>query len=354
MYRTVVIIIICAGERSLLVGRISDDIKAGKFAGMYLLYGEEAFLRNYNKNSLKLALVSPDDNLNYSYFEGSGTNVSEVVDLINTMPFMSDKRVVLCENTGWMAKEEGGGADLSMLTDALESISEDVVFILCEEKVDKRSKLYKTISSHGVCEEFARLTDDRLANWVRGYAANQGKNLNPNTAMYFVTETGNDMLLLSLELDKLIAWALDKNEITIEDVDTVCTHQINNKIFDMITSISNHRQKEALKLYYDLLNLRESPFHIQALLVRQYNNMLIVRDGISRGMGVQAIAAKTGIRDWLVRKLADSVRSMSLSEIRDNIEACAGAEEAIKTGNMTDTLAIELLIISLSNKRKVQ
>ena len=314
------------------------------------MYGEEAFLRIYNKKALKDALVSPDDSLNYSYFEGTSTQVGEVVDLVNTMPFMSDHRLVLCENTGWLAGENGLSDDrYTMLTDSLSNIGEDVVFVMCEEKVDKRSKLFKFLTKNGSSEEFAKETEETLKKWIAGYLGNSGKKITAAAAEYLLTEVGNDMTLLSLEMEKLIAWCLERNEVTINDIDTVCTHQVNGKIFDMITAISEHRQKEALALYYDLLTLRESPFHIQSLLVRQYNNLLAVRDGLDRNYSYMMIADKTGIKDWLVKKMAYIAKKMPLIKIEEAIEACAKAEEDIKTGNMVDVLAIELLIISLSN-----
>jgi DNA polymerase-3 subunit delta len=314
------------------------------------LYGEEAFLRIYNKKALKDALVSPDDSLNYSYFEGTSTPVGEVVDLVNTMPFMSDYRLVLCENTGWLAGESGLSDDkFKMLTDSLTNIGEDVVFAMCEEKVDKRSKLFKFLTKNGSSEEFAKESEETLKRWVAGYLGNSGKKITAAAAEYLITEVGNDMTLLSLEMEKLIAWCLERNEVTINDIDTVCTHQVNGKIFDMITAISEHRQKEALALYYDLLTLRESPFHIQSLLVRQYNNLLSVRDGLDKNYSYVTIADKTGIKDWLVKKMSYIAKKMPLLKIEEAIEACAKAEEDIKTGNMVDVLAIELLIISLSN-----
>ena len=334
------------------MGQIKEDIKNGQFKNIYLLYGEEAFLRNYYKKALRDALVDPEDNLNYSYFEGSRTDMNSVIDLINTMPFLSDHRVVLCENTGWLAGEEedGESTKTTALTDALKVISEDVVFILCEEKIDKRTGLYKFANKNGVAEEFKKETPESLARWVQGYVKNRGKRTDPSTAMYIVNEIGTDMTLLSLELDKLVAWCLDRDTITNDDVDTVCTHQVNNKIFDMITAISNRRQREALRLYYDLLTLRESPFHILALLVRQYTNLLAVKDGLSKNRGVNLIAEQTGIQDWLVRRLSGVARNMSFDDIRSALEACAEADQDIKNGNLNETLSIELLIISLSNR----
>ena len=307
-------------------------------------------MRIYNKKALKDVLVSPDDSLNYSYFEGTSTQVGEVVDLVNTMPFMSDHRLVLCENTGWLAGESGLSEDkFKMLTDSLTNIGEDVVFAMCEEKVDKRSKLFKFLTKNGSSEEFAKESEETLKRWVAGYLGNSGKKITAAAAEYLITEVGNDMTLLSLEMEKLIAWCLERNEVTINDIDTVCTHQVNGKIFDMITAISEHRQKEALALYYDLLTLRESPFHIQSLLVRQYNNLLSVRDGLDKNYSYVTIADKTGIKDWLVKKMSYIAKKMPLLKIEEAIEACAKAEEDIKTGNMVDVLAIELLIISLSN-----
>ena len=307
-------------------------------------------MRIYNKKALRDALVSPDDSLNYSYFEGTSTQVGEVVDLVNTMPFMSEHRLVLCENTGWLAGESGLSDDkFTMLTDSLTNIGEDVVFVMCEEKVDKRSKLFKFLSKNGSSEEFAKESEETLKRWIAGYLKNSNKKITAAAAEYLLTEVGNDMTLLSLEMEKLIAWCLERDEVTIKDIDTVCTHQVNGKIFDMITAISEHRQKEALALYYDLLTLRESPFHIQSLLVRQYNNLLAVRDGMDRNYSFAMIADKTGIKDWLVKKMSYIAKKMPSSKIEEAIEACARAEEDIKTGNMVDVLAIELLIISLSN-----
>ena len=49
---------------------IQEDIKTGNFKQAYLLYGEEAYLKQQYKNKMKAALVPEDDTMNFSYFEG--------------------------------------------------------------------------------------------------------------------------------------------------------------------------------------------------------------------------------------------------------------------------------------------
>lgn len=337
------------------MGAVSNSLSAKEYRSAYLLYGSEGYLRNYYKKALKTALVNPGDNLNYSYFEGTSTNPNEVAELLQTMPFMAEHRVIIVENSGWMSKAGDSDSDddkssgkLSLVIEGIKKMPDNTVIIFSEEKVDKRSKLFKTISAKGIAEEYAEQTDEMLAKWVANKARYLGKRVDYSTATYLISECGKDMFLLENELDKLVAWCLDRESITISDVDEVCTHQINGKIFDMITAIAMHRQKEALALYYDLLTLRESPFHILTLLVRQYTQMLAVKDGIQKNESAAVIANKIGAKDWLVKKIMDQTRRMSISEIRKNLEACAKADEDIKNGNLNDGMSVELLIVSCS------
>lgn len=340
------------------MGVVSNNLSAKEYKNAYLLYGQEGYLRGYYKLALKNALVAPDDTLNYSYFEGTSTDPDEVAGLLQMMPFMAEHRVVIVENSGWFAKagsdsddsetETAPSGKVGKLIDSIKSMSEDVIIIFSEEKVDKRSKLFKAVSQKGACEEYTEQTEDSLARWIANKVSHEGKKISADTAFYLVSEVGKDMFLLDNEVAKLISWALNKDVITIEDVDTVCTHQINNKIFDMISAIAAHRRKEALDLYYDLLTLREAPFHILSLLVRQYTQMLAVRDGMDKNVPVGVLASKLGIKDWLVKKISDSVRRMTKSQIQSYLEACAKADEDIKNGNLTDMMSVELLIVSCS------
>ena len=301
-------------------------------------------------------MVNEGDNLNYSYFEGTGTNPTEVAGLLSTMPFLAEHRVIIIENSGWMAKSSGddseetssGDGKLTPVINGIKNIGDDVIVIFSEEKVDKRSKLYKAITNKGIAEEFGEQNEEMLARWLINQARAESKKMDPATAMYLVSECGKDMFLLEKEMQKLLAWCLDRDSITREDVDTVCTHQINNKIFDMVTAIALHHQKEALAMYYDLLVLRESPFHVLTLLFRQYARMLAVKDATLKRVPIAQIAGKLEMQDWLAKKMADQTRNISLKEIRRNLEACAKADEDIKNGNLTDSMSLELLIVECS------
>ena len=73
---------------------LNEDLKSGQFNNVYLLYGEEAYLKKQYKDKLRNAMLSPDDTMNYAYYEGKGTNVKEVIDLAETLPFFAERRLL--------------------------------------------------------------------------------------------------------------------------------------------------------------------------------------------------------------------------------------------------------------------
>ena len=78
-----------------------EDIKNHQFKRVYLLTGEETYLRNQYKKKLRNALLPPEDTMNAASFEGKGIHPREIIDMAETMPFFADRRVILIENSGF-------------------------------------------------------------------------------------------------------------------------------------------------------------------------------------------------------------------------------------------------------------
>ena len=131
---------------------ILEDIKTQNFKQAYLLYGEEAYLKHQYKNKLKNALLPEDDTMNFSRFEGKGTEIPKVIDLAETMPFFADRRVILLENTGFFKNKADALADyMGSLPDYLvltswrrKSISGTVCTRRCRSREEQWNLLVRT------------------------------------------------------------------------------------------------------------------------------------------------------------------------------------------------------------------
>ncbi|WP_367568383.1 DNA polymerase III subunit delta [Lacrimispora sp.] len=313
------------------------DIKNHSYRPVYLIYGEEAFLKNSYKNQMKAAIAG-DDTMNFNQFSGKGIDVREIISLADTMPFFGEKRLILVEDSGFFksAAEE--------LVSYLPSIPETTCLIFVESEVDKRSKMFKKVKELGYAAEMGRQDTAQLARWAGSLLAREGKKITGNTMELFLHMTGDDMENIRMELEKLISFTLGREVITDGDVETICTVRITNKIFDMVTAIVSRQPKVAMELYEDLLALKEPPMRILFLIARQFNQLLQVKELMGKGVDRGGIASKLKIPPFAAGKLMPQARSFSREQILSCVSLCVETEEAVKTGKLNERMAVELLL----------
>lgn len=321
-----------------------QDLKTNEFKNIYLLYGEEAYLKRQYRKKLQDALVGPEDTVNINIYEGKNISVKELIDQGETMPFFAQRRLLVVEDSGFFK------AASPELAQYLENVPETTYFLFVEDEVDKRGKLFKTVKSKGRTVEFTKQTEDTLQRWILGILKRENKNITRSTLELFMGKAGMDMKNISMELEKLLSYTVGREVITSEDVEAVCTTQTTSKIFEMVNDIAEKKQKQALDLYYDLLALKEPPMRILYLITRQFNLLLQVKELRAQGYDGSAVAAKMGVQSFIVRGLLQQVEYFTLGQIRAMVEACVSTEEAVKTGNLNDKLAVELIIVEGSKK----
>ena len=324
--------------------QLLQDLKQQTYKNVYLLCGEEAYLRNQYKKRLKDALVMDGDTMNYSYYEGKDINPRAVIDMAETLPFFADLRVLMLENSGFFKNK------CDELADYMSTIPESTCFIFVETEIDKRSRLYKEVKKYGRVVEFGTQKEDTLIKWILGMLKKEGKNVTKETLQAFLTKTGSDMQLIKNELDKLVAYTAERNVITTEDVEHVCITQTTNKIFDMVNAIADGQQKKALELYEDLLSLKEPPMRILFLIARQFHQLYQLKQLSKEGMPGSEIAKLAGIMPFAMKKYQAQAKNFTEEELRAAVEECVASEESVKTGLMNDRLSVELLIMKYAAK----
>lgn len=317
---------------------LNQDMKTGQFKPVYLLYGEEAFLKKSYKKRLKEAIVG-DDTMNFHQFEGKGLDLKEIISLADTMPFFGERRLILLEDSGLF---KGGGGEL--LVEYLPGMPDTSVMVFVESEVDKRSRMYKKVKELGYGAEMARQDARQLASWAGGILAKEGKKITGRTMELFLGKTGDDMENIRMELDKLISYTLGREVITDQDVEEICANRVTNKIFDMVAAIVSGKTRAAMDLYEDLLTLREPPMRILFLIARQFNQVLQVKELMAQGMDRSRIASSLKLQPFVVGKIMPQARSFTREQILSRVELCVDCEEAVKTGRLGERLAVELLI----------
>ncbi len=325
---------------------IDEDIKNNTFRTAYLLYGEEAYLKKQYKDKLRAALWQEGDTMNAAFYQGKNTNPKELIDLAETMPFFADHRLILVEDSGFF---KSGADDLA---EYMEHVPDTTTFVFVETEVDKRSRMYKALKNHGRIVEFAAQNQELLTRWMLGRLKRENKNITKAAMQEFFDRVGTDMGTLDREMEKLICYCMDRDVIELPDVEAVCPQAVTNRVFDMVSAIVECRRKDALEMYYDLLALKEPPLRILFLITRQYNILMQLKDLRRKGMNNSAMAKAAGIPPFAVSKSLGQASRLSIDSIKKILAYSVEMEEAVKTGQMNEQIAVELVIIEASRERE--
>ena len=317
---------------------LNQDIRTGNFRRVYLLFGEESFLVSSYKKRLKEAIAG-EDSMNYNYFEGKAPDVKELISLADTMPFFAEHRLILVDESGFFK-----GSAPEELVDYIPNIPDSTCMVFCEKEVDKRSRLYKKVKEAGYAAELKKQDSDALMQWAVGILSKDGKKITRRTMEYFLERTGDEMENIRMELEKLICYTMGREVITKEDIDAVGTVHVESRIFDMVAAIVTGNLKKAMELYEDLLTLKEPPMRILFLIARQFNQLLQAKELTAGGSQKGEIASRLKVPPFVAGKLIAQAKPFTREPILSRVSRCVELEEAVKTGQLSDQLAVEILI----------
>lgn len=320
---------------------ITKDIQNHQFKPVYLLSGEETYLTRQFCDRLAAAIAG-DDSMNVNRFHERNPDIKEIISLADTMPFFAESRLIVIENSGFFKR------DSSELADYLPQMPESTHIIFREEEIDKRNRLFKKVKELGYFAEMKRQTEAELERWVLTILKKEQINLTRSTMTYLLETIGTDMNVIRNELDKLIAYLGDRKVLEPADIDTICSRQISGQIFEMIDAMSSKNRQKAFHLYYDLIALKEPPMRILFLITRQYLQLYQIKEMQQRGLSGQALASAAGLSSYVVRKVASRASGFRIEELKHCIEECALMDEQIKTGQIRDSIAVEVLITAFS------
>ena len=321
--------------------QLKQHIRNKTLPGMVLLYGEERYLRLQYLTKVMDYYGGKKGDMNTDMYEGKNVNVGAVIDQAETLPFLAETRVMVFQDTGLF---KSGG---DQLADYLQSPCETSVFIFCENEVDERCRLYKTVKEKGAVAQIDEQTRETLQSVIGVFLKKEGKRISVETAGRILDKTGNDMAMLRSELEKLVSYCMEKDVIETEDVEIICSQNIEDKIFELIDAISEKNARKAMELYYDMLALKEPPIKLLVLMEKQFNQLLQIRLLRDEGEQRDTIASKVGINPYFISSYMNRASKYSAEELRRIFELAIETDEEIKTGKISDVLGVETLILSL-------
>ena len=319
-------------------------LKQGAILPLYLLFGEESYLRDMAAHAITDASLkdSPLREFNESSFSLTSTDVQQAIAAAEQLPLMSPRRVVQIRDFGKLRE-----ADEEALMRYITRPAETSVVIFIADDLDKRRKLSKMLMDVCAAVEFAPLSDTELADWAKRRLKDLKVQTDERTLHQIVALVGSSVRTLSNELEKLATTALDTGFITMEMVDALVGRSRELSNFELTDHLVARNRKRALQTLNRLLDDGAEPVMLIGLIASNYHRLALAKELMSRGAPNNEVYRQVGIFGRREEFLATARRS-NTRQLARSIQRIAAADLAIKTSQATPRLQLELLICELA------
>lgn len=327
---------------------ILEDIKNKNFKNIYLFYGEENYLKNYYEDKLKKSIIDEVFSMmNIDEFDGKNVNVQSIIDSANTSPFLSERRLILVKSSGLFIT--GKKYETDKFTDFICNIPSTTIILFIEQSVDKRNKLYKALNRVGSTIEFKIPKETEIINWVMGLFSKNNMFISKACATKFIQTVPYNMETMVLEINKLVNYKGENNEITEKDIEFICTKSLDTKIFELVKAVGERNLEKSLDIYSNLLIMKEQPLMILAMVTRQFRLILRCKALSSKGASVNEIATTLELRSFVVTECIKQGKNFKYDTLLKALNECLEMDINIKNGKLNDKLAVEIFIIKYTN-----
>jgi DNA polymerase-3 subunit delta len=329
----------------------TDDLQP-----VYVLVSAEPLLLDRALTALRDAVVPEALRaFNLDVIEGRGATASRILGAARTMPMMAERRLVLVREIPAMTASEMAG-----LVEYLAAPNPSTVLVATASKVDKRLKFFAAAGKKGWLEELSAPRD--LAGWVTGEAARRTVAIRPDAVRRLVDAVGADLSRLALALEQLALYAGDR-PIAVDDVDDLVADTRERSVFELTDAIGAADRPRALGAVAALVDQRQSPIGVVAMLARHVRQLSLYRAGRQSGMGKSELGRLLGVPPFVVDKLgrqadrfADRALDRAIAALSLTDRALKGEGEASKTlgRGLTDRLLLEDVVqrlVDLGSRR---
>ena len=330
------------------------DLKNGEFAPLYIISGEETYLKEYYLRQLREKVVDPAfADFNLIEFEGKGLTVEQLTEAIDSYPAMSEKKLIIVSDFD-LFKPPAGFSDVlpGILGDLPEYVCLVFYYDVLEGKPDKRTKLYKTLEKTACFAEFSHQEGRELVAWLERRARALGCSIAPEDASYMIFLCGNSMTNLAGEMEKAAAHTTT-GIIKKYNIDAVCSPVLDAVVFDLTDAITAGKFDRAVTLVGELIAQKNSEVMIFTTITRHIQRLYAAKLCAEARAGDKQLMEMIGSKSpYYARQIQNAARRVPLTWLRHAASICARTDSALKGSAVDRQKQIELALLSMAAELK--
>lgn len=338
------------------IAAFNKNLKNGHIENCYLFCGNDEFLMRENIMLLIKRVLKPDFiDLNYVKFDGNSLeNFDAVINACETLPFMSDKKVVLVYRASFMEEERGYKSKLSgefkKIKDYLKNVPQHCILIfycVFKSKRDKPGRIIYSLDKDICVVKADKIKGYQLENKVQKFFQIRGKNIRKMDLRIFCNlMEGNNLSVIENEVEKLCCYTCGR-DIKREDIQKMFLSGSEEDIFDVVNAISNKNLKRALYLLNELVDSGAKTNYILSMIERQFSMLFKIKLLLERGKKKPEIMKLLKIKSgYGYSIMVQQSKKFTLRQLKRSIGLCLNTEKNMKSLSLDGKTELELLLIN--------
>ena len=330
---------------------------------IHLIHGKDRYLVRRALHDLRDELARGDDMLdtNTTVLDGATLTPGELLAHAQAVPFLAQSRLVIVE--GLLAQVGGGrrgrrskkladddplapwAAAAAQLADPAQ-MPPTTTLVFVEGELGRSNaafSIFAPISRVVTCDGLGK---DELISWIQGAAKARGVTFEGRALAAFSQLTNGDLWTIENELDKLAAYT-GGGSVTEDTVEQVVSSAQEAKVWDLSDAIVAGNERKALAVMRTLLEAGEPAPLLMFMVVRQYRQIVMLKDMREHRARPDEIQRATGILPFRMGAVGALASRYGWEDLRAAYATLLDADLAVKRGLRDDEAALQLAVHEL-------
>ncbi len=318
--------------------RIEDWLSKNGKKPLYVIAGENGFLRKENERELMLCIREDREVEKLSDSEP----LEYLVDSANMLSLFGTGKVIIQKNPAWLKK----GEDLDLLMEWVEDPTPGVtVIVVWENGIDKRKKSFKWFIKKGSLISCDNVKSWELPAWIKKRFAHRGKRVDAKAAEALLALVGESQILLDNEIEKICLYAGKEKDISLATVEALSSATAEAGIFDFIDSLCARQGVACLNKLDNLLKMKEPVVKINFMIARQFRILLQGKQMKRSGVLRQDVAKRMKVNPYVWKKAEPFVDRYDESILEEYFFKTQKLDWDIKSGKGEPRILLEQFIL---------
>lgn len=315
--------------------------KKTPYGAVYAFCGDEVYLINEALDLLQSQILNPAlKDFNLDVFYGSDLDISQLRDVVLTLPMMTDRRVVIVKDIHDL-KEKQSEAVLKLVEEAVDS----TILILTAAKLDKRKKLFRELQKHTTLVEFLSPSERHIPYWIKHIASKYGLSLDENVTHQLHLSVGSHLLTIDSEMQKLSLFVQDRKQIIEKDLEAVVSAARVVSIFELTEAIGKGDRVNALISLANVLEQGQSEVGIMSMIHRHIRILTSLQAGIKQGLQGQTLSQRAGIPNYFLTKYLSQCKLWKPRKLENVFHALVQTDRLLKSSPLSSHIWLENFIV---------